>query len=310
MGGSGGGFFGGSSTPEELIKRLRDEEETAQDQAFETRVNEIIGNLLADYNDRNRESISAHLSTIKSALEQFIEDTVDLLYGGSVQKHTYVDGISDIDTLVLLNNTELEDLTPTDVKQYFVDRLKERLPRTDISSGKLAVTIKFHDAEIQILPAAKYRDGFKIPSPDAEQWSYIRPKAFANKMSEVNSHNNGKVVPVVKLVKSIISNLPDNRRLSGYHAEALSVEIFKDYQGEKTPKKMLKHFFNEAPKYVTRPITDSTGQSIHVDDYLGQEKSLQRLIIADTIARIGRRMKNADGAKSVEKWCDILGKQL
>ncbi|KUO48822.1 MAG: hypothetical protein APF76_18250 [Desulfitibacter sp. BRH_c19] len=308
MGGSGGGFFGGSSNPEDLIQKLRKEEETAQDQAFETSVNEIISQLLTNYNDRDRETIDIHLETIKTALEKYIYGTVDLIFGGSVQKHTYVDGISDIDTLVLLNNTELEGLSPTQVKQYFIDRLKERLPQTKITAGKLAVTIKFSDAEIQILPAAKYRDGFKIPSPNGEEWSYIKPRAFARKLSEVNSANNSKVVPTIKIIKSIISYLPENRRLSGYHTEALSIEVFKNYQEEKSLKKMLKYFFNEAPKHVVKPIRDKTGQSIHVDDYLGGEKSLPRLLIADTLARIGRRMKNADGSKSYEKWCDILGK--
>lgn len=307
MGGSGGWFFSDEIDPEALSRRVREAEAQTQDQQFETEVAGLIGSLLSQYNDRDVETINTHLDTIKNALGKDIDGTADLLYGGSVAKHTYVDGLSDIDALVLLDKSELKGKSPQEVKEYFVSRLKERLPKTPIESGTLAVTVKFKDAEIQLLPAIRYKSGFRIADTSGKRWSFIKPSEFANQLTKVNQEMGGKVVPTIKLAKSIISALPENRRLTGYHTEALAVEVFRQYDGTKTPKAMLKHFFLEAPKYVLEPITDRTGQSTHVDDYLGPANNLKRQTVADSLNRIGRRMENADGARLIQQWRDILG---
>ncbi len=307
MGGSGGGFFPGSTKPEELSEKLRKAEQETSDKKYETSVAEIIGHRLSEFNDRDVDGINKHLETIKTALDQDIEGTVDLLYGGSVLKHTYVDGLSDIDALVILNNSELMDMSPWEIKEYFCARLKDRFPNTSIEQGTLAVSVKFKDIEIQLLPAVKFKTGIRIPDSSGTQWSMINPSAFAKLLTEVNNKTGGKLVPTIKLAKSIIADLPEKRRLTGYHTEALAVEIFKNYDGSKTTKAMVKHFFNESKKYVIKPITDKTGQSVHIDDYLGSAESLERKIVADALGRIGRRMQNADGARNEKQWEEILG---
>lgn len=307
MGGSGGRFFFGSSDPKELLKKLRDSEAETQDQTFETNVGGIIDSLLPKYNDRNAEAIQSHLNTIRQALTTDVEGTVDLLFGGSVEKYTYIDGFSDIDALVLLNKSELKDMTPQEVREYFFSRLQERLPNTPIEKGNIAVTVKFEDYEIQLLPAVKYKSGFRIADSSGENWSFVKPKEFTRLLTRVNQNMGGKVVPTIKLAKSIICRFPEDRRLSGYHVEALALEVFRQYNGPKITKVMLSYFFREAPKHLATPITDRTGQSMHVDDYLGPAGSLKRKMAADSVGRIGRRMQNADGARLVQEWRDILG---
>lgn len=231
---------------------------------------------------------------------------MDILYGGSAAKHTYVNGLSDIDTLVLIDNSELRGKSPVEVKEYFFQRLQSRLPRTEIKEGKLAITVKFRSAEIQLLPAIRDESGFKIADASGSHWSAIRPREFTRLLTEVNQNNGGKVVPTIKLAKSIISGLPESQRLSGYHTEAIAVEVFQEYQGSKKTKDMLQYFFKESPKGVLRQLRDKTGQSMHVDDYLGAENSSDRNRISNSLDRINRRMKNANGAQSIEQWQNIL----
>jgi hypothetical protein len=118
---------------------------------------------------------------------------------------------------------------------------------------------------------------------------------------------DGKLVPTIKLAKGIIAGLPDQRRLTGYHIEVLAVAIFKGYAGPRTPKAMLRHFFENLPDAVRQPRRDATGQSVYLDDYLGERDSLQRRIVADAMDRIARRIRNADGAHSVPMWRELLG---
>lgn len=305
MGGSGG-FFGGRRPPEELFRKVRESEDKTRDQQFETAVASDIASLLATYNQRS-EKVKVHLESIKQAIEKEIDGTVDILFGGSISKHTYVDGLSDVDALVILNKSELKDASPKEIKDYFLDRLSARLPKeTLIEKGTLAVTVKYSDIDVQLLPAIRYRDGFRIADPSGKNWSFIKPKEFAEQLTDINQKTDGNLIPTIKLAKSIIASQAENRRLISYHTETLAVSIFKDYKGPYSPKDMLTHFFNIATKLVENPIVDATGQSTHVDDYLGEAGSLNRKLVADSLARIGRRMLNADRAHSERQWQEIL----
>ena len=300
MGGSGGSYF--RSDPETIKKKLRDSEANTENIAYESQVAALFSNLLANFNGRDYEATNCHLSEIKKALEKDIDGTVDLLFGGSVAKHTYVDGLSDIDSLVILNKADLANETPNAVKQYFAERLTERFPQTDIHVGDLAVTLKFSDSEIQLLPAVKSGENLKIADRTGQDWARIRPKAFSDKLNAANQNVGRKVVPIIKLAKAIISNLPEKHQISGYHAESIAVNAFKAYNVDAKPKEMLKYFFSEASKMVRQPIRDSTGQSVHVDDYLGSANSLERRIVSDAFGRVHRRMKNADNSASNVEW--------
>ena len=49
---------------------------------------------------------------------------------------------------------------------------------------------------------------------------------------------------------------------------------------------MLKHFFTEGSKKVLTPIKDKSGQSIHVDNYLGDANSIKRKMVSDSMSTI------------------------
>ncbi|MBW8038926.1 MAG: nucleotidyltransferase [Planctomycetes bacterium] len=306
MGGSGG-IFGGGRPPEEIFKKVRDSEEKTHDAQFETAVASNFASLLRKYNQRS-EKVQTHLEIIKKAIEKEIDGTVDIRFGGSVSKHTYVDGLSDVDALVILNKSELKDASPEEVKNYFLDRLSERLPKeTPIEKGNLAITVTYSDIDVQLLPAIRYKGGFRIADSTGKNWSFIKSKEFTEALTKINKKSDGNLIPTIKLVKSINSCQAKNRQLESYHLEALALKVFRSYKGEKKTKEMLKYFFNNAGNYTKKPMLDKTGQSTHVDDYLGKTGSLNRKLIADTLSRIGRRIQNADRAHSEKQWEQILG---
>jgi hypothetical protein len=311
MGGSGGGghFFGSSVPPEDISKKIRDEEKRSTNDAYEAQVADLMRRLLTHLNNRDVETIQTHLNTIEQALHSEIDGLIDLKYAGSVSKHTYVDGLSDIDSLAILNKSELAGLSPGEVKKYFYEMLNKRLPKTTISIGSLCVTVNFSSGtEIQLLPTLKDKNGIKIPSSRREDsWSHVlHPRKFALALRYSNIKMSGKLVPIIKLAKSVISSFSESRRLSGYHIEALAIETFNNYKGVKTPKEMLKHFFSAGAKNVLTPIKDKSGQSIHVDNYLGGQNSINRKMVSDSMSTIARKMNNADGSGDIRIWEQIL----
>jgi Second Messenger Oligonucleotide or Dinucleotide Synthetase domain len=306
MGGSGSGSYF-SSEPQSLIRQIRDSQDATAVESFEVACNSELFGLLSEFNDRDTQAVNTHLDEIAYALSKDQESLVRLAFGGSVAKRTYVEGLSDVDCLVYLDNTDLENASPQEAKDYLEQRLKERFPRTLIKQGRLAVTVQFSDCEIQLLPAKRAGDAIRIPDQNGETWSsVVRPREFAKKLTDTNAANGGKVVPVVKLAKAIIANLGDKQKVSGYHAESLAVEAFENYQGPQTPKAMLVHYFKESAQRVMAPIQDSTGQSVHVDEYLGSPSSLERRIVADAFARVERRMRTADTSQNVADWLRLF----
>lgn len=308
-GGGGGGAFMGRS-PDDLRNIVRKAEDKTTVAAFEAELAGTLGGLLGGYNARDVNTARDRLDAIKAALEDSIEGSFDQLFGGSVAKHTYVDGLSDIDSLVLINDSELQGRNPQQVLKRIERVLGQKLrDRAKVSHGRMAVTIDYGDGMvIQILPAVRARDGqVHVPSSRREGWSLINPITFQEALTRRNNECAGKLVPTIKLAKAIVGQLPEGQRLSGYHMESLGIAAFRNYTGNMTTSAMLPMFFERARGMVLSPIKDSTGQSVHVDGYLGPANSEARQATSHLLGRLARRMRNATAAGSTAQWRALFG---
>lgn len=239
-----------------------------------------------------------------------LADNIEQIFGGSVAKHTYADGLSDIDCLLVMDKQDLAAQGPKTMLSDLEATLKDKLGNSaEVSAGRLAVTVKYADGqEIQLLPAARDGDRLMIPSSRVEgQWSTVDPQHFQKGLSKYNAASDGKLVPTIKLAKAIIAQLPESQQLSGYHIESLAIEAFKNYSGPKTASAMLPHFFEHAKGRVLRPMTDSTGQSVRVDGYMGDRDSPARANASHILGRISKRITNATAAGSITQWKDLFG---
>src|SRR5258708_6749444 len=111
MGGGGGGSSYTGWQPDRLKDILR-EKSNQSALEFEGNLAGYLSELLAGFNSRDTDLINERLETAKSALEDRLEGSFDQLFGGSVAKHTYVDGLSDIDSLLVINGSDLAEGTP------------------------------------------------------------------------------------------------------------------------------------------------------------------------------------------------------
>ena len=236
------------------------------------RFNEYSENLLVQYKRRNTQTVTRRLESLCGFLRQE-GDVVQTMFGGSVKKGTYVTGLSDVDVLLIVNESSLVNRPPAKVIEHVRDSIQRRLPNNSVTAGKLAVTLGYaNGTEIQLLPAIRTRtDGVRIAEPGSTQWSKIvHPERFAEKLAEVNTARDGRVVPIIKLAKAMADCFiaRPSRKISGYHIESLAIDAFRNYGGPLDPKAMLVHLLCHSIEAVKRPITDSTGQSRYVDEYL------------------------------------------
>lgn len=309
MGGSSGYTFSRTRSPDDLRETVRKAEDASSIKQFEVKLADTLSTLLGAFNSRDVQAVTDRLGELRLALQNEIQGTFNSLFGGSVAKHTYVDGLSDIDSLILLNNSDIEDHSPQLALKKIVAIIKEATPNANVTPGRMAVSVEYSDGMIiQLLPAFKAADGsVHVPSSRRDAWSRINPTTFQEALTKRNADCGNKLVPTIKLAKAIIGELPESQRLSGYHVESLAIAAFKGYDGEKSTSAMLPAFFERAKDLVLSPIRDSTGQSVHVDGYLGPEKSEDRVSASHLLARIARRMRNATAAGSVSQWRALFG---
>lgn len=309
MGGSGGSI-GRGWKPDEIARQVREAEKNVQDEQFKTGVAGLLGELLAQCNERDTKLVNRRLDEITAALQGQVSERIEQIFGGSVAKHTYVDGLSDIDCLLILNKEDLAKRGPTQVLAHMASTLQEKLKgEAEVSAGKMAVTVRYGDnMEIQLLPATQDGDGVRIPSSRREnQWSSVDPKSFHQALTKYNQACDGKLVPTIKLAKAVLGQLPETQQLSGYHVESLAIDAFKNYSGTKSTSAMLPCFFEHAKERVLRPMTDSTGQSVHVDGHMGDKDSRERKNASHVLGRIAKRIANATAASSLAQWRDLFG---
>lgn len=307
MGGSsgGGGLFARRTVGElrELVDR---QEHKTRDAAFAADLAGVLGELLGGYNARDTLTANERLEDVKASLADEMEGSFDSLYGGSVAKHTYVDGLSDVDSLVIINDSALEGMPPSEVLRKMAETIANQVGDEGVvTHGKMAVTITYSDGMIlQVLPAIKSKDDkLRVPSSRRDDsWSKIDPVGFNRALTKANSQCSGKLIPTIKLAKAIVSNLPKTEQLTGYHIESLAIKAFRGYEGEKTTSAMLQHFFASSQDFVLSPIKDSSGQSLHVDGYLGKTNSSARGSVSRALGRIERKMRNATRGESVAQW--------
>ena len=243
------------------------------------RFNEYCETLLARYNCRNTSTVTRRLESLCTFLRQE-GDVVQTMFGGSVRRRTYVTGLSDVDVLLIVNESSLVNQPPADAIAHVRDAIHRWLPQNSVTAGNLAVTVNYSDGtEIQILPAIRTRSGVRIAEPGSNGWSnVVQAERFVEKLREVNQARGGRVIPTIKLAKAIADChiTRQDRKISGYHMEALAIDAFRNYGGPQDPKSMLIHLLAHAMEALMSPITDSTGQSRFVDEYLGAAGSRGR----------------------------------
>ena len=262
------------------------------------RFNEYCENLLAQYKRRDMQAVTRRLESLREYLRQE-GDVVQTMFGGSAKKGTYVTGLSDIDVLLIVNESSLVNQPPARVIEHVRDTIQRRLRNNSVTAGSLAVTINYSKGpEIQLLPAIRTNTrGVRIAEPGSAQWSNIvHPERFAEKLAEVNTALDGRGVPVIKLAKALADCFISrpSRKVSGYHIESLAIDAFENYRGPMDPKALLIHLLGHCIDAVMLPITDSTGQSRYVDEYLCMADSLLRKRASTYFGQMRSKVKSCE----------------
>ena len=267
--------------------------------------NQYCEGLLVQYNRRNTAATTRHIKGLCNILRRQ-GDVVQTMFGGSVRRGTYVNGLSDIDVLLIVNQSSLSNRQPADVIAYVKETIEQQLPRNPVRAGNLAITVNYSDGtEVQVLPTIRRSSGgVRIANPGNTGWSnVVQPENFARQLVDVNNAKGARVVPTIKLAKAIADCFikEPSRKIAGYHMEALALEAFRDYRGSLDSKSMLVHLFGNSITAVMNPITDSTGQSQRVDEGLGPANSPARQRASTYFGQIRAAVRSSRTNRDLDK---------
>ena len=267
--------------------------------------NRYCETLLAQYNRRNTKATTRHIEGLCNILRRQ-GDVLQTMFGGSVHRGTYVSGLSDVDALLIVNQSAHANRQPADVIAYVKETIHQELPLNLVRAGDLAVTVNYSDGtEIQVLPAIRRSSGgIRIADPGNTGWSkVVQPENFARKLVEVNNANGARVVPTIKLAKAITDCYlkRPSRKIAGYHMENLAIEAFNDYSGNLDPKAMLVHLFTNSINAVMSPIRDATGQSRDVDEPLGPANSKARQRASTYFGQMRAKVNSCKTTQDLDK---------
>ena len=305
MGGSGGyGFYrtpGSRWTPSDLDESL---EQTRQRTAM-AEVIEVFDEAMSRINQMDTEALNKHKETVLTTLQSLFPGAYDLRGGGSYTRHTYVNGMSDVDVLLDLGPFSTSDIPNKDdsaaVLKEMEKRLQQRLPGTKVKAGRMAVTVEFSDGhEIQVLPAFSYYSGYRVPDRKGSGWVVTKPQVFAQLLRERNAQVGGKLLRCIKLAKVIREN--QGVELESYHLENIALKAFENYTGSTSDSAMLRHLFSQAKVLVARPMKDLTGQQDYADGQLTSDAA--RTALARQVAVVERAIVEAEG--NPDAWRKLL----
>lgn len=200
------------------------------------------------------------------------------MFGGSVRKGTYVTGLSDIDALLMVNQSSLVNQPPARAMEYVRDTIKSRLRQNTVGAGNLAVTGQLLRRD-RDTDTARHTDEHwrhsdcRTRKHHVEQRGApreIRREARQSQCVEGRQSSSGNQTCQGD---GGLLHQPSQQKDQRLPHGSLAIDAFEDYQGPFDPKSMLTHLLGYSMEAVKNPIVDSTGQSRHVDEYLGQAGS-------------------------------------
>ena len=251
-------------------------------------------------------SIQIVADEVETVLRRQLGNNHRLDVSGSLTKGTYVAGVSDIDFLFIPDDPAMVRKSPTLIQRRLFGALQEGCLNLQVTLDKNAVVITENDILVQIVPALRETQGFRFPTHDGSGWLKVNPSLFSLKLSEVNERLKGKLVCSIRIAKVILSSLPQELRLKGYHLEVLAGSTCERYAGEVSLTAILLHLLKCTFHLVLQPLPDVTGQSRFVDGYMGVSSSNYRNAASDRIASISKTLSSEKELNNVKNWLTML----
>jgi len=196
-----------------------------------------------------------------------------------------------------------------------LDLTKKTLLKTytrtpDISRNGQAVTIRFDDFVVDVIPGFNRQGGgYLIPNSMTNSWISTDPKRHVELVSASNKAHDGDLVPLIKMIKGW--NKQNGAFFRSFHLEVLVLAILQNISISDYPS-AARFFFDKGRLLITQQNLDPAGYGDDIGSYINTREKVEeasrrfqtaydRAIKAEDFANKGR-IRDA-----VEMWRLIFG---
>ena len=252
----------------------------------------------------------------------------EVLDAGLTVKESFLTGSYSRSTMIApLNDADVDIFAVLDVSYYhhyngqnggqagLLDLVKRTLRKTytktpDISRNGQAVTIRFDDFKVDVVPAF-YRQGggFLIPNSIRQSWFSTDPKKHVEIIIQSNTKHNGDMVPLVKMIKGWNKNI--GSFFMSFHLEVLALSILNNVTISSFPSG-LRYYFDKGKDLISKQNPDPAGYGGDVGAYINTREKIDEAVGKFQLA-YERAVKAEEyesrgyTSNAFEMWKKILG---
>jgi hypothetical protein len=213
---------------------------------------------------------------------------------GSLWKHTFAFGVSDIDVLCAFNSRELSP-------NHVVSRLASAFSstRTPIIAHQTHVTLPSpFGVTIDIVPVVVDSGEIALIHSSGGRWVRARPELFATVLQQANLSSQNTLKPSIRVLKSLLSRCSSAPLLKGHHIEAICVHAASEFAGTFKITTLLEFILSQLPRLANLHFVDTSGQLQFIDDYLGASDSDERCRLSAYLTDYRARMADTHFLRS------------
>jgi hypothetical protein len=260
--------------------------------------------------DLQEKTVSTRQQNVRKALEDDF-DILDSFLMGSYRRSTMIAPLkgADVDIFIVLD----PKYYATGGQAALLTSVKKALRKTytetpDISPNGQAVTIRFTDFKVDVVPGFRRQGGgYLIPDSQLGRWIGTDPKRHVEIWSDANKAHAGDLVPLLKMLKAW--NI-SRGVLRSFHMEALALSVLDNVRISDFPSG-ARFVFDKARARIDKKLPDPAGYSddvaAHVNTREAVDKIVQRLAWAhDTAVEAERLASNGYVEQAFEKWGSIF----
>lgn len=261
------------------------------------------------------------VSTRQTSVRKVVEAGLtvkDSFLTGSYSRNTMIAPLNeaDIDIFFVLDNSYFHNYNGQNGGQAgLLDLVKRTLRKTytrtpDISRNGQAVTIRFEDFMVDVVPAFNRQDGgYLIPNSLTQTWISTDPKKHVEIVSQSNTDHNGDFVPLVKMIKGWNKNI--NNYFRSFHLEVLALEILDSVRIDSYSSGM-RYYFDKGRVLITKQNADPAGYGGDVGNYIDSREKVEEAVAKFQLAydrAIKAESYESQGyiRSAVDEWRKIFG---
>lgn len=265
-----------------------------------------------------REKLKEYLSIMEEFESSGDEDIYSFLTG-SYKRDTLIRPPKDVDFFIVLKEDDYKDFSPAEVLNLLHAVIVDIFPKKEEGEIRVkthSITIDYtNEFGIDVIPAFEDGRNFRIPhvpQGGEEEWLVSNPRVHQKVVSEANEKSEGKLVPIIKLIKSWKRDkcVPENIDVKSFHLEMLAVKILGAGEVENYSSGLAK-FFDESIQYLDEPcIPDPANPTNYID---GDLEDSDRTKLIELVSKDGEFAQAAlsfeeegEDDKAIVEWKKVF----